>query len=482
MKSSPPKLSRFKSSQSKACPSEPCQSKTWFTESWQTCRLSQQAHYADINLLDKTIQELSQLPPLVSVQEIEDLKTRIASAAKGECFVLQGGDCAELFSDCNAEAITDKLKILLQMSLILVYGLNQPVVKIGRMAGQYAKPRSAETETINGLTLPCYRGDLINGAEFNKQQRTPDPERLLKGYSFASLTLNYLRTLLNDHFADLSNVDLWDLDFIAHSSKANEYHQILDKIKYSQSVIENITLQTSQTSAKDKIYTCHEALHLHYEQALTRKSETDRWYNLSTHMPWIGMRTSQLDSAHVEYMRGIENPIAIKIGPSMSAEHLLALVNLLDPDNTPGRLTLITRFGEQKISQLLPPMIDLIQKEGKTPLWCCDPMHGNTSLTEQGRKTRRFEAIISELTQAFEIHQQKGSHLGGLHIELTGENVTECVGGARGLTEFDLKKAYKSLVDPRLNAEQSLEMAILITQLNQKLTANSFAQHFQSSS
>ncbi len=477
MKSSHPRLSQSKppqsgpplsnSAQPEAYQSDSCHSKTWFPESWQTCRLSQQAHYADLKLLDKTIQELSQLPPLVSVQEIEELKTKIASAAKGDSFVLQGGDCAELFSDCNAEVITDKLKILLQMSLILVYGLNKPVVKIGRMAGQYAKPRSAETETINGLSLPCYRGDLINGVEFTPEQRQPDPKRLLKGYSFASLTLNYLRTLLDNHFGDLSNVDNWDLDFVAHSSRAREYHEILDKLKYSQSVIENLTLQTNTASAKDKIYTCHEALHLHYEQALTRQCDRGRWYNLSTHMPWIGMRTSQLDSAHVEYMRGIENPVAIKIGPSMSAEQLLDLVNILDPNNCPGRLTLITRFGEQKIQQLLPAMICLIQKEGRTPLWCCDPMHGNTSITSHGRKTRRFDAIINELTKAFQIHQNLGSHLGGVHFELTGENVTECVGGARGLTELDLQKAYKSLVDPRLNAEQALEIAILITRLNQ---------------
>ncbi len=477
MKTSLPKSDPQQSGKQNSDPSN-----SWHPESWQTYRLVQQAQYSNIEQLDATIKELSQLPPLVSVQEIEELKNKIASAAVNQSFVLQGGDCAELFSDCNAEAITDKLKILLQMSLILVYGLNKPVIKIGRLAGQYAKPRSAETETINGITMPCYRGDLINGAEFNKQQRQPDPERLLKGYSFASLTLNYLRTLLDNHFSDLSNVDNWDLDFVTHSAKAHEYHEILDKIKYSQSVLKNLTLQSNQPSVKDKIFTCHEALHLHYEQALTRQCDQGRWYNLSTHMPWIGMRTCQLDSSHVEYMRGIENPIAIKIGPGMKAEYLLNLVNILDPDNSPGRLTLITRFGQDKIRQHLPPMISLMQKEGRTPLWCCDPMHGNTSLTEQGRKTRQFNAIINELTEAFQIHQENNSHLGGVHIELTGENVTECIGGARGLTELDLQKAYKSLVDPRLNAEQSLEMAILITQLNQKLNANLVDNNRQSSS
>ncbi len=451
--------------------------KSWHPKSWHSCRLSQQARYADYDQLNDVIAELSLLPPLVSVQEIEELKTKLASASKGDSFVLQGGDCAELFSDCNADVITDKLKILLQMSLILVYGLNKPVIKIGRMAGQYAKPRSAETETINGISLPCYRGDIINGADFTQEQREPDPKRLLKGYSFASLTLNYLRTLVDNHFSDLSNVENWDLDFVSHSEKAHEYQDIVDKLKYSQSVMKNMALQNNTTTVKDKIYTCHEALHLHYEQALTRSDNSDGWYNLSTHMPWIGMRTSQIDSAHVEYMRGIKNPVAIKIGPSTSLEQLLKLTDILDPDNTPGRLTLITRFGQENIQKCLPPMINLMQKNARTPLWCCDPMHGNTSHTSAGTKTRRFDAVLGELRNAFQIHQNYNSHLGGVHFELTGENVTECIGGARGLTEFDLQRAYKSLVDPRLNAEQSLEMAMLITQLNQQLCKKSIPDH-----
>lgn len=441
--------------------------KSWHPESWQAYNISQQASYSDTQKLDEVITELSQLPPLVSVPEIEELKTKIASAAKGESFILQGGDCAELFSDCNAEVITSKLKILLQMSLILSHGLNKPVVKIGRLAGQYAKPRSSETEKMGELSLPCYRGDLINGAAFEQKLREPDPKRLLKGYSFASLTLNYLRTLLDNQSDDLPNQENWDLAFIEHSPKASEYRNILDKIKYSQSVIKNFTSQTNLTSIKEKIYTCHEALHLHYEQSLTRQCELGSWYNLSTHLPWIGMRTCQLDSAHVEYFRGIQNPIAIKVSSDMSTEQLRALVDILDPDNIPGRLTLITRFGDDKIEQFLPSMIDMMQQAKRTPLWCCDPMHGNTSTTKQGFKTRRFDSIISELSHAFQIHKTHGSHLGGVHFELTGENVTECIGGARGLTEMDLKRAYKSLVDPRLNADQSLEMALLITQLNE---------------
>lgn len=441
----------------------------WQPNTWQDYQVSQQANYKDEQQLSKVINELSMLPPLVGVNEIEELRGKVAAAAKGEAFILQGGDCAELFAECNADVISSKLKILLQMSLVLIHGLNKPVIKVGRMAGQYAKPRSAETETKNGISLPSYRGDLINGARFHAEERIPDPRRLLKGYSFASLTLNYIRTLVENKFADFSLMDSWDLDFVAHSPFEKEYHQILTQIRDSIALVDNLTQDKSSHTIKDRIYTCHEALHLHYEQALTRQSDNGNWYNLSTHLPWIGMRTGQVNSAHVEYMRGISNPIGIKVSANCSQKQLLQLCDLLDPDNAPGRLLLITRFGNKNIREHLPNLISAIQAEGRTPLWCCDPMHGNTSVTSQGVKTRRFDAIIDELSQAFIIHKKMGSHLGGVHFELTGEHVTECIGGARGLTEFDLKRAYKSLVDPRLNADQSLEMAMRIVQLNQKL-------------
>jgi 3-deoxy-7-phosphoheptulonate synthase len=441
----------------------------WTPDSWQDFKIAQQATYQDQSLLTDVIDELTYLPPLVSVEEIEDLKNKLASAAKGESFILQGGDCAELFSDCNADAISSKLKIMLQMSLVLVHGLNKPVIKIGRLAGQYAKPRSAETETINNISLPCYRGDLINGSVFTKAARKPDPKRLLKGYSFASLTLNYIRTLIENKFADFSNMENWDLDFVSHSPLAEEYEKILEKINQSISLLDNLNQGQSRTSIRDKVFTCHEALHLQYEQALTRQHHDNQWYNLSTHLPWIGMRTAQLDSAHLEYMRGVANPVAVKIGPSTSKEHLLKLCDILDPDNKPGRLILITRFGEQKIEHQLPELVKAVRSQQRQPLWCCDPMHGNTSVTKNGTKTRRFDAIISELTKAFRIHEEEGGHLGGVHFELTGEQVTECIGGARGLTEYDLKRAYKSLVDPRLNADQSLEMAMRIVKLTQHL-------------
>ncbi|TQV74068.1 3-deoxy-7-phosphoheptulonate synthase [Aliikangiella marina] len=444
--------------------------RSWQPDTWQNFQVSQQANYTDTVQLTKVIDELSLLPPLVGVNEIEELRAKVAEAAKGEAFILQGGDCAELFADCNADVISSKLKILLQMSLVLVHGLNKPVIKVGRMAGQYAKPRSTETETIDGISLPSYRGDLINSANFNPRERAPDPRRLLKGYSFASLTLNYIRTLVENKFADFSLMDSWDLDFVAHSPFEAEYHQILTHIRDSIALVDNLTQDKSRHEIKDRIYTCHEALHLHYEQALTRLGDNGNWYNLSTHLPWIGMRTAQLNSAHVEYMRGIANPVGIKISSNCSPEQLLKLCDQLDPDNAPGRLLLITRFGNKNIQSHLPKLITAIKSQGRTPLWCCDPMHGNTSVTSQGVKTRRFDAIIDELSQAFVIHKEMDSQLGGVHFELTGEHVTECIGGARGLTEFDLNRAYKSLVDPRLNADQSLEMAMRIVQLNQKLS------------
>lgn len=438
---------------------------SWQPHSWQEFKLSQQATYPDQKLLNSVLADLQLLPPLVGVQEIETLKTHFSSAAKGESFLLQGGDCAESFSDCNADAISSKMKILLQMSLVLVHGLNRPVIKMGRMAGQYAKPRSADIETINGISLPSYRGDLINGAPFTEEDRIPNPKRLLKGYSFASLTINYIRTLLENKFGDFSNVKNWDLDFISHSPLANDYHDTLEKINKSISVFGHLMQGQANPLVKDKIYTSHEALHLQYEQALTRQSENGKWYNLSTHLPWIGMRTAQLDSAHLEYMRGISNPVAVKISSAVTTEHLLKLCDILDPNNEPGRLMLITRFGSNNIQQHLPNLIKAVKAENRQPLWCCDPMHGNTVSTQNGMKTRNFDEILNELSQAITIHQDLDGHLGGVHFELTGDHVTECVGGARGLTEFDLERAYKSLVDPRLNADQSLEMAMRIVKL-----------------
>ncbi len=441
----------------------------WTPNSWQDFPVSQQASYPDQAALNDVLSELSSLPPLVIPQEVEALKSKLACAAKGDAFILQGGDCAELFAYCNPESIGNKLNILEQMTLMLTHSLKKPVIKIGRMAGQYAKPRSSETETIDGQSLPSYRGDLINGPEFNAKDRIPDPRRLLKGYSFASLTINYLRTLQENKYQDICNVDNWDLDFIDCSPMAEQYKNIISQIKQAITFIENIANNGNHIHVDNRFYIGHEALHLHYEQALTRQSSNGNWYNLSTHLPWIGMRTAQLDSAHMEYMSGISNPVAVKISQNMTPEQLIKVCDKLDPDNELGRLVLITRMGEQNVDDYLPALIKAVKSENRTPLWCCDPMHGNTSVTSNGTKTRRFDAILGELSKAFLIHQQHDSHLGGVHFELTGENVTECIGGARELSEHDLHRAYKSLVDPRLNAEQALEMTLQIIELNQSM-------------
>ncbi len=406
---------------------------------------------------------MSRLPPLVTSWEIEALKAQIAEAAAGRRFLLQGGDCAESFEDCEPGNIASKLKILLQMSLVLVHGTRKRVIRVGRFAGQYAKPRSEDLETRDGITLPSYRGDLINAAGFTEAQRRPDPQRMLRGYERASLTLNFIRSLIDGGFADLHHPEYWDLGFVKHSSRAVEYQQIVESIGESLRFMEALAGATVGEINRVDFFTSHDALHLPYEQAQTRRvPRRDGWYNLSTHLPWLGMRTCDLDGAHVEYMRGISNPIAVKIGPGMTAQWLRDLLDVLNPDNDPGRLMLIHRLGAGRIAETLPALIEMVRDSGRTVLWCCDPMHGNTERTASGIKTRNFDHIVSELEQAFEIHERLGTYLGGVHVELTGENVTECIGGARGLTEADLGRDYKSQVDPRLNYEQSLELAMLI--------------------
>ncbi len=438
------------------------QKTNWDPTSWQAKPTAQQTIYPDSKAVKKVIAKLSQLPPLVTSFEIEELKTQLGEAALGRRFLLQGGDCAESFADCNAHAITNKLKILLQMSLILLHGLRKPIIRVGRMAGQYAKPRSAESEAQNDVILPSYRGDLINRAPFTENDRIPDPDLMLEGYHYSALTLNYLRALVDSGFANLMHPEYWQLDFVQHSPLATEYQTMVNSLRDALNFLKTVAgLQTSNLQRVD-FYTSHEALQLLYEQALTRRTDDGRWYNLSTHFPWVGMRTAQLEGAHIEYIRGIANPVAIKVGPNMTKEWLTNLIETLNPNNEPGRLTLIHRLGANKIQDHLPPLIEMVKATGSTVLWICDPMHGNTQTTKEGIKTRRFDDILQELQHAFAIHQQMGSYLGGVHIELTGDDVTECVGGARGLSEDDLKRAYKSLCDPRLNYEQALEMAMLI--------------------
>jgi 3-deoxy-7-phosphoheptulonate synthase len=435
----------------------------WTPASWQSKPAVQQPTYPDADVLAAALTQLHALPPLVTSLEVLTLKRRLAEAADGRGFLLQGGDCAESFADCNSTIISNRLKVLLQMSLVLVHGLKLPVVRVGRFAGQYAKPRSADVETRAGESLPSYRGDIVNAPEFNAAARRPDPQRLVEAHSKSALTMNFTRALIDGGFADLHHPEYWDLGWVEHSPLQDEYRQMVEAIGDSVRFMETLAGEEIGNFSRVDFYTSHEALLLHYEQAQTRQVPRHwGWFNLSTHFPWIGMRTAALDGAHVEYCRGIRNPIGLKVGPGVKPDLLLRLVAALNPDNEPGRLTLIHRMGAAKIESELPQLLDAVQREGSSVLWCCDPMHGNGETLSNGVKTRRFENIRGELDLAFDIHAARGTRLGGVHLELTGENVTECLGGARDLTETDLTRAYKSTVDPRLNYEQSLELAMLI--------------------
>lgn len=435
----------------------------WNPTSWQTRPAQQQPSYRDRAALDAAVGQLAKLPPIVVSWEIDNLREQLAAAQRGERFLLQGGDCAESFDDCESDKIAKRLKILLQMSLVLTHAMKRPVIRVGRMAGQYAKPRSADTETRDGVTLPSYRGDIVNRAEFTPQAREPDPMLLLRGYERAALTLNFVRALIDGGFADLHHPEYWDLGFVGHAELKSEYQRIVASVADGLEFFEAISGKEVHQALRAEFFASHEALVLHYEQAQTRFiPRQNRWYNLSTHMPWIGMRTAQVDGAHVEYCRGIANPVGVKIGAAMDAGWLQQLVTTLNPQNQPGKLALIHRYGARDIETALPRAIQAVRATGHSVLWVCDPMHGNTETSQSGLKTRRFENILRELELAFSIHAGMGSYLGGVHIELTGEDVTECTGGARGLSDMDLQRAYRSTVDPRLNYEQSLELAMLI--------------------
>jgi 3-deoxy-7-phosphoheptulonate synthase len=436
---------------------------TWTPQSWRTKSVAQQPHYKDQAALTDATARLAKLPPLVTAWEIETLKQQLALAAAGRRFILQGGDCAERFEDCHADAITSKLKILLQMSLVLTQGSKMPVTRIGRFAGQYAKPRSEDLETRNGSKLPSYRGDIVNRPPFTAEDREPDPALMVRGYECAALTLNYLRALVRGGFADLHHPEYWDLDFVQHSPLAAEYRRLAQSVEDSLRFMENVLGVHTAEMSWVEFFTSHEGLLLHYEEAQTRPGAGGRHYNMSTHFPWIGARTLAPDGGHIEYFRGLSNPIGVKIAANTPLDVVRNLLDVLHPNAEPGRLTFIHRFGHEKIQEALPKLIEVVKESGKPVLFCCDPMHGNTRSTSDGTKTRDFRDILGELDQAFEIHAAHGSRLGGVHIELTGEDVTECTGGARGLTESDLKRAYKTEVDPRLNYEQSLEIAMLIS-------------------
>ena len=438
----------------------------WQPNSWQKKPAVQLPRYPDTDALEKTLAQLARLPPLVTSWEIEKLKEQLAEVTRGQRFLLQGGDCSESFEDCESGAIAGKLKILLQMSLVLVQGAKKRVIRVGRIAGQYAKPRSGDTESRAGVTLPSYRGDMINRAGFSLQERTADPALLLRGYERSALTINFIRALIEGGFADLHHPEYWELGFVANSPHAAEYTRMVESIGESLRFMETLAGCVVGDINRVDFFTSHEGLHLHYEQAQTRQvPHRAGWYDLSTHFPWIGNRTRALDGAHVEYFRGIANPIGVKIGPSITSDEGMALAEMLNPRNEPGRLTFIHRLGAGNVEKCLPPLAEAMRRQGKEVLWCCDPMHGNTETMANGIKTRLFDKILAELELSFRILQDCGTHLGGVHFELTGDNVTECVGGASGVTEADLARDYRSQVDPRLNYEQAMEMALRLSKL-----------------
>ncbi len=434
----------------------------WSPTSWKEKPIQQWIDYPDPSALDAEVEKVAQFPPLVTSGEIEELRAKLWAAEEGNYFVLQGGDCSETFESCRPDVITSKLKILLLMSYILVYGLDKRVVRIGRIAGQYAKPRSSSTETQGEVTLPSYRGPLINRPEFTVEARTPNPLNMRRAYSHAAMTLNFIRGVIDGGLGDMHHPEHWELGFVSMAEYSKEYRQIFQAIDSSIHFMEVVAGRIDELK-RTKFYCSHEGLHLPYEMAQTRQvPRRDGYYNLTTHMPWIGERTRGLEGAHVEYFRGIRNPIGVKIGPTVKPDELIRLTEVLNPGNEKGRLCLIHRFGSQKIVDCLPPLVEMIRREGRNVLWICDPMHGNTQTTARGIKTRSFDDILIELSQSFVILERHGTHLGGIHVELTGENVTECIGGARGLTPDDLHRDYQSDVDPRLNYEQAMEMALLI--------------------
>jgi len=441
--------------------------KEWSKSSWRKFTALQQPNWPDEEKLNEVLNSLSTLPPLVFAGEIRDLKALLAKASVGEAFLLQGGDCSEEFSRCTAPNIREKLKVLLQMAVILTYAGNKPVVKVGRIAGQYAKPRSSDTEMVNGVEIPSYRGDMANSAEPVLEARIPDPERLLQGYNMSAATLNLLRAFTRGGFSSLHRVHAWNQEFVKQSPMGRSYARLAKQISNALKFMETIGIATESPQLKQaQFFTSHEALFLGYEEALTREDSVEGgWYDCSGHMLWIGDRTRQLDGAHIEFLRGVNNPLGMKVGPNHDVDEILRILDTLNPENERGRMTLITRFGARDIEKHLPPLLREIKASGRNVLWSCDPMHANTFSSDSGHKTRDFENILCELRCFFEIHWSEGTVPGGVHFELTGDDVTECIGGARHISDDQLGLRYLTTCDPRLNAEQSLEMAFQIAEM-----------------
>ena len=439
----------------------------WTPDSWREKPARQMPTYDDAAALTAAEATLSRYPPLVFAGEARSLKAHLARVAAGKAFLLQGGDCAESFAEFHPDKIRDTFRILLQMAVVLTFGGIMPVVKVGRMAGQFAKPRSSDTETIDGTTLPSYRGDIVNGFDFNTEARQPDPGRMVQAYNQSAATLNLLRAFAQGGYADLHKVHAWNLGFVSRSAQAARYEDMANRIDEAVQFMAacGITGDTVSAIRETEFFTSHEALLLPFEQALTRIDSTSGdWYDVSAHLLWVGDRTRQLDGAHVEFLRGVKNPIGLKCGPSLEADDLIRLIDRLNPANEPGRMTLISRMGADGVGTLLPPLVRRVAAEGRVVAWSCDPMHGNTIKSATGFKTRPFDRVLLEVQRFFEVHRAEGSHPGGVHFELTGEDVTECTGGAQAITDHSLSLRYHTACDPRLNASQALELAFLIAE------------------
>lgn len=443
----------------------------WTVQSWENFPIKQQPTYDDPAALDGALKQISEKPALVSANEVHVLRKQLAEVAEGRAFLLQGGDCAETFSEFNQDNLRSYFRVLLQMTVALMYGAGCPVVKVGRIAGQFAKPRSADMEEVGGVSLPSYRGDIVNNIEFDDNARKNNPENMIRAYNQSAATLNYLRALATGGEASLRNITRWNQDFVASSQQGKRFSAIVERINECFAFIEacGLKLDNVDQLKEADFFTSHEGLLLNYESALTRYDEkTDSWYAGSAHMLWIGERTRALDEAHVEFFRGIANPVGCKVGPTMQPDELIKLIDALNPDNIPGKLTLITRMGSNTIGDILPALARKVKEEGRSVVWSSDPMHGNTVKSPNGYKTRPFNDILNEVRTFFAVHQAEGTHAGGVHFEMTGQDVTECTGGAQAISELDLKARYHTHCDPRLNGQQSLELAFLMAEELQK--------------
>lgn len=439
----------------------------WTPDSWRSKDIRQVPAYPDKAELAAVEERLANFPPLVFAGETRGLKEQLADVAKGKAFLLQGGDCAESFAEHHADHIRDFFRVFLQMAVVLTHGGSKPVVKVGRVAGQFAKPRSSDNETKDGVTLPSYRGDIINDIDFTETSRVPDPQRMLMAYRQSAATLNLIRAFASGGYANLERNHEWTMEFVKGTKSYEKYEGVAQKIDDAIDFMRALGINADNTPQlrETKFYTSHEALLLGYEQSLTRRdSITNDWYATSGHMLWIGDRTRDINEAHVEYFTGIKNPIGMKCGPSLETDDLLRLIDKLNPEDEAGRLTLITRFGSDQVEEHLPRLIEAVEKEGRTVVWSCDPMHGNVVKASTGYKTRPFDRILSEVKSFFEIHRQMGTYAGGVHVEMTGKDVTECVGGASAVTEAELSSRYHTYCDPRLNASQAIELAFLVAE------------------